>query len=317
MMRLLQWMSAPGLLILSALPSHSHPGLQPREARIGAPYRAVVSIPHGCEGAATVKVRVVIPEGVIAVKPMPKPGWTISAVRGPYAHSYPFYHGQTLSEGVKEIAWSGKLADDYFDEFTFAAFLSDTLPAGQMLYFPTYQQCEKGEWQWTQVPALGEDGHALATPAPGIKLLPAVEKASSERKAYKLAALLIEGPWTRATPGGVQVAAGYLKITNSGSQPDRLIGGSLEGAAALEVHEMAMADGVMKMRRLDGGLEIPAGKTIELKPGSYHLMFTGLRESLIEGRLVKGRLTFEKAGTIDVEFQVAPIGAQSGGHSHH
>src|SRR5689334_8438576 len=96
------------VLALAPLPSAAHPSFQVREARIGAPYRAAVAIPHGCEGSATVKLGVVIPEGVIGVKPMPKPGWSVSTVRGPYARSYPFYHGQTLSEGVKEVIWSGK-----------------------------------------------------------------------------------------------------------------------------------------------------------------------------------------------------------------
>ncbi len=136
-----------------------------------------MSIPHGCDGSATVKVRVQIPEGVIGVKPMPKPGWTISTVRAPYARSYPFYHGQTLTEGVKEIAWAGRLADDFVDDFVFAGFLADTLPAGETLFFPTYQECEKGEWRWIEVPAPGQDAHALAHPAPGVRLLPAAQKA--------------------------------------------------------------------------------------------------------------------------------------------
>ena len=248
---------------------------------------------------------------------MPKPGWTISTVRGPYARSYPYYHGQTLTEGVKEIAWAGRLGDDFVDDFVFAGFLADTLPAGETLFFPTYQECEKGEWRWIEVPSPGQDAHALAHPAPGVKLLPAAQKAQAHT--YKVGPLVIEAPWTRATPGGAQVAGGYLKVTNTGSQPDRLVGGSLAPAATVEVHEMAMSDGIMKMRRLEKGLEIAPGRTVELKPGGYHLMFLGLRDSLKEGQAVKGTLVFEKAGTIEVEFRVGPIGAQSGsgGHRHH
>jgi uncharacterized protein YcnI/copper(I)-binding protein len=302
-------------VVLIPLPSVAHPSFLVREARIGAPYRAAVAVPHGCEGSATVKVRVVIPEGVIGVKPMPKPGWAVSTVRGPYAWSYSFYHGEMLSEGVKEVIWSGKLGDDFFDEFVFAAFLTDTLPAGQMLFFPTYQQCEKGEALWTQVPSPGEDAHKLAMPAPGIRLLPASEKTVTA--SYRIGKLVVESPWARATPGGAQVAAGYLKITNTGAEPDRLIGGTFPLADAVEVHEVATSDGVMKMRRLEHGLEIRPGETMELKPGGYHLMFTGLREGLRDGQTVKGGLAFEKSGTVEVEFQIAPIGAQSSGHSHH
>jgi uncharacterized protein YcnI len=303
---------------LAPLAAAAHPSLQPREAKVGAPYRAVISIPHGCDGSATVKLRVVIPDGVIGVKPMLKPGWTISTVRGPYARSYPYYHGQTLAEGVKEVIWSGTLPDDLFDDFVFSAFLADTLPVGQKLYFPTYQECEKGQSRWTEVPAQGQDAHALAAPAPGIMLLPAAERAVVPT--YKLGALMIEQPWLRATPVGAQVGGGYLKITNTGSTPDRLVGGSFPVADAVEIHEMTMADGVMKMRQLDLGLEIAPGKTVELKPGGYHLMLTGLREDLKQGQTVKSKLLFEKAGPIDVEFAIASMGAQSSGssgHAHH
>jgi uncharacterized protein YcnI len=307
--------TAIAALALTPLTAVAHPGLQPREAKIGAPYRAVISIPHGCDGSATVKLRVAIPEGVISVKPMLKPGWTISTVRGQYARSYPYYHGQTLTEGVKEVIWSGRLADDFFDEFIFSGFLADTLPAGQRLYFPTFQECEKGEMRWTEVPAQGDEAHALAMPAPSIMLHPVAQKTVS--RTYKAGSLVIEAPWVRATPAGAQVGAGYLKITNTGTAPDRLLGGSSPGANAVEVHEMSMSGGVMNMRQLDQGLEILPGKTIELKPGGHHLMLTGLREGLKAGETVKGILRFEKAGGVDVEFTIAPIGAQSPGHAHH
>ena len=251
------WASALILACTATLPALAHPSLQRREAHVGAPYRAIMSIPHGCDGSATVKLRVQIPEGVIGVKPMPKPGWTISTVRGPYARSYPFYHGQTLTEGVKEIAWAGRLGDDFVDDFVFAGFLADTLPAGETLFFPTYQECEKGEWRWIEVPGPGQDAHALAAPAPGVRLLPAAQK--PETRSYKVGSLLIEAPWTRATPGGAQVAGGYLKVTNDGSEPDRLVGGTLVPATTVEVHEMAMSDGIMKMRRLREGARDRAG----------------------------------------------------------
>jgi hypothetical protein len=128
---------------------------------------------------------------------------------------------------------------------------------------------------------------------------------------------VIDTPWARATPGGAQVGGGYVKITNTGTEADRLIGGSLPMATAVEVHEMSMSGGVMKMRKLDDGLEIKPGQTVELKPGGYHLMFTGLREGLKAGQTIKGTLIFAKAGSVEVEYAVAPIGAQSsGGHMH-
>jgi copper(I)-binding protein len=131
-------------------------------------------------------------------------------------------------------------------------------------------------------------------------------------KTYKIGAVVIEAPWTRATPGGAKVGGAYLKITNTGTEPDRLIGGTLPVAAEVEVHEMSMTDGVMKMRKLDKGLEIKPGETVELKPGGFHIMFTGLKSGLKQGEPIKGTLQFEKSGSVEVEYRVAPIGAQSG-----
>ncbi|MEJ0076149.1 MAG: copper chaperone PCu(A)C [Alphaproteobacteria bacterium] len=133
---------------------------------------------------------------------------------------------------------------------------------------------------------------------------------------YKAGALVIDHPWTRATPKGATVAGGYLKITNTGSTPDKLIGGSADVARKFEVHEMSMDGGVMKMRELKDGLEIPAGATIELKPGSYHIMMTSISRPLAKGDKVKGSLTFEKAGKVDVEFAVEALGGMPKEHGH-
>ena len=125
---------------------------------------------------------------------------------------------------------------------------------------------------------------------------------------FKVGPLAIDHPWSRATPKGANVAGGYLKITNSGTTPDRLVGGGVEVARRFEIHEMSMDGGVMRMRELKDGLEIPAGKTVELKPGSYHIMMMNLSRPLTKGDRVKGSLTFEKAGKVDIEFAVEAIG---------
>jgi periplasmic copper chaperone A len=136
-------------------------------------------------------------------------------------------------------------------------------------------------------------------------------------RSYKVGSLIIESPWIRATPAGARVAGGYVKITNNGQTSDRLIGGSLPVAGEVQVHEMSMHNGIMSMRMLKDGLEIDPGKSVELKPGGYHLMFTGLREGLKEKQTIKGSLLFEKAGQVEVEYTVAPIGAQSVEQMHH
>jgi len=129
---------------------------------------------------------------------------------------------------------------------------------------------------------------------------------------YKVGSVVIADPWSRATPKGAKVAAGYMKITNNGATPDRLIGGSADVAPKLEVHDMTMDRGVMMMRPVKGGLEIKPGETVELKPDSYHLMFLGLQRPLAKGEDVKATLEFEKAGKGDVTFEVRAVGAPMG-----
>jgi copper(I)-binding protein len=130
---------------------------------------------------------------------------------------------------------------------------------------------------------------------------------------YTLGSLHIENPWARATPKGAAVAGAYMRITNKGTVADRLIGGSAVVAGRFEIHEMKMEQGVMKMRPLSAGLEIKPGETVELKPGSYHVMMMGLKSPLEKGQRVKGTLQFEKAGKIDVEYMVEAIGTTAPG----
>ncbi len=125
--------------------------------------------------------------------------------------------------------------------------------------------------------------------------------------------LKIFAAWVRATPKGAPVGGGYLTITNTGSTPDRLVGGSSDASNTFEVHEMSMDNGVMKMRPVAKGLEIKPGQTIEFKPGGYHLMFVGLKNPFEQGQHVKATLAFEKAGNVSVDFMVEGIGARTGG----
>ena len=126
--------------------------------------------------------------------------------------------------------------------------------------------------------------------------------------------LVITQAWSRATPGGAKIGGGYLTIENKGSTPDRLIGGSADVAGKIEVHEMTMNDGVMTMRPLDKGLSIEPGKTVKLAPGGYHLMMFDLKGPLKQGEKLPVTLQFEKAGKVQVSFDVAGVGAQAPGH---
>lgn len=128
---------------------------------------------------------------------------------------------------------------------------------------------------------------------------------------YSIGSLQIGNPWTRATPKGSTVAGAYMKITNKGSAPDRLVGGSAAVAGRFEVHSMVTEQGVAKMRPVQGGLEIKPGETVELKPGSFHVMLMGLKQPLEKGQKVKGTLEFEKAGKLDIEYAVEAIGVSA------
>ena len=110
-----------------------------------------------------------------------------------------------------------------------------------------------------------------------------------------------------------------MTITNKGTAPDRLVSGSTPAASGFEVHSMVMEQGVAKMRPVEGGLEIKPGETVELKPGSFHVMLTGLKQPLEKGQKVKATLEFEKAGKVDVEYSVEAAGTPSppmSGHNH-
>jgi copper(I)-binding protein len=133
--------------------------------------------------------------------------------------------------------------------------------------------------------------------------------AQEAKKEVKIGSIEVSRPWARATPKGATTAAGYLKLTNTGSAPDRLVGGSSDVCGRFEVHQMEMAGNVMQMRPVANGLEINPGQSVELKPGSFHVMCIGLKQQLQRGQKIKTTLTFEKAGSGEIEFSVEPIGS--------
>jgi copper(I)-binding protein len=137
---------------------------------------------------------------------------------------------------------------------------------------------------------------------------------------YKVGSIEIDRPWSRAVPKGATVAAGYLTIRNTGSEPDRLVSGSTPVAGKFEIHLMSMDNGVMRMRPVPDGVVIKPGETVELKPSSFHIMMMGLKQPIEKGKPFKGSLVFEKAGPIDIDFNVEAVGATAPaatGHDMH
>lgn len=157
--------------LLLALPASAHVTLEAQQAVAGSTYKAVLRLPHGCAGAATLKVRVQIPEGFIGVKPMPKAGWSLDIVKGSYQGDYDL-HGTKVTEGVKELSWTGNLPDEFYDEFVFRGTLTKAFAAGSTVYFPVVQECEGGTTErWIELPAEGKTSDDYESPAPGVKIV--------------------------------------------------------------------------------------------------------------------------------------------------
>lgn len=139
---------------------------------------------------------------------------------------------------------------------------------------------------------------------------------------FKVGALDIGHPWSRPTPAEANIAGGYLTITNKGKTTDRLISGTSPAAGEIEIHEVVDVDGMAKTRPVANGIEIKPGKTVELKPGALRIVMLGLKEPLKLGQKIKGTLVFEKAGPVEVVYNVeenagAAVSGVAGAHKHH
>jgi copper(I)-binding protein len=142
--------------------------------------------------------------------------------------------------------------------------------------------------------------------AAALALLPVTAAAQD----YTAGTIRISQPWSRMPPPAAKAAVGFMTLINTGNEADRLIGGTASVADKFELHAMAVMDGVMQMRELAEGLEIKPGETVQFKPGSNHMMLVGLKQQPKAGDRIKGSLVFEKAGTVEIEYKVEPMGAK-------
>ncbi|AJY44464.1 DUF1775 domain-containing protein [Martelella endophytica] len=316
-MNRLAWAGAISLVGLST--ANAHMTLETGTAAAGSSYKAVVRVPHGCDGAATTEIRVKVPEGYYSVKPMPHAGWTLETVNGPYAETY-MNHGTPVSEGVTEVVWTGgNLPDAFYDEFVMSGSLSADIAPETVLTFPTEQLCADGSANhWT-----GEDG---GEPAPKLIVTAVADNdahASHGEMAHDMdhampngitvGDLDITGAFARATLPGAPVGGGFLTITNKGETNDRLVAASSDAAGDLQLHNMRMDGDVMKMYQMTDGVPVPAHESVTLAPGGMHVMFMQLNGPMVEGSTVDVELTFEKAGTVIVPFPVRGIAAKDAG----
>ena len=130
---------------------------------------------------------------------------------------------------------------------------------------------------------------------------------------YSVGDITVQQPWARASAGHAQAGAAFMTVANAGDTDDRLVAAEAGIAELVELHTHIMDDGVMRMRRVEGGIDVPAGGTVALQPGGLHVMLIGLNQTLREGERFPVTLTFEEAGTVTVDVAVMPIGAMQGG----
>ncbi len=157
-----------GLILMPAI-AHPHTVAEPNEGKAGAYQRTAFRVSHGCKGSPTIAVTIRVPDGVVSAKPMPKPGWILDVKMRPLDPPVDSGHGFNIREAAREITWrGGQLANAHFDEFILMLRLPDK--AGETLYFPTIQACEKGENAWTGIPAAGQKWSDLREPAPFVTI---------------------------------------------------------------------------------------------------------------------------------------------------
>lgn len=289
---------------------------------------AALQVPHGCDGGlATTEVRMVLPEGFIAAKPQPKAGWELEIISGDYQKSYD-NHGTEMKSGAVEIRWKGgNLPDAFYDTFNVRGKVSG-IDADVDLPFKVTQLCgATATAKWDEVAKAGQDPHSLDNPAPTIKVVAKKEGAHAgghdhgaaghhASDVVKVGDLELSGAATKAMLPGQPVGGGFVTIKNDGSSDDRLVAVESPLAGRAEIHEMAMVDNVMKMRKLGEGIAVPAGKTVELSPGGLHFMFFNVKKPFAEGDMVPATLTFEKAGKVDIMIQVGSANGEGHSHNH-
>ncbi|MBR0555372.1 DUF1775 domain-containing protein [Ciceribacter sp. L1K23] len=329
-------LGATALVSLTGGQALAHATFANQPVKVGSYVAAALQVPHGCDGKATNEVQIKLPEGFISAKPQPKAGWEIEVITGDYQKAYD-NHGTQITSGPVEIRWkNGELPDNFYDTFVIYGKVAEADEAG--LAFPTVQLCgSDAQVSWTEVAAAGVDPHSLENPAPVLKIVAAdpAEDAHEGHGAHgahdahaghgDMAAAADPGSFAPVTVGDLELTAGFTKamlpgqpvgggfvtIKNNGHHDDVLVSAESPNAGRVELHEMAMVGEVMKMRALADGIPVPAGQTVELKPGGLHMMFMEVKEPFAEGATVPVKLVFQNAGEVEIMLPVAAAGKKN------
>jgi periplasmic copper chaperone A len=274
----------PVSLLVAAFAANAHVSLDPARAEAGTFYRGILRVAHGCDGAPTTSVDVVLPPGTQRARASAKSGWQ-------------------LVETTHEIVWTAArgqaLAAHDKGEFP----LEFQLPATPgPLWLKVLQRCQGGSMNWVDVPAQGTSTEGMKTPAVLLQVLSHDEFAAAQSQP------VVDGAWARASVPGQQVSGAYMRIT--AKEPTQLVAVSTPVAGKAEVHEMKMDGEVMRMRPA-GPVELPVGRAFELKPGGFHVMLQDLKKPLEPGSSVPLTLVFRNARGVESRMDLrVPVSAQ-------
>lgn len=291
----LRTVAAAVLLAGSAAAVLAHVTLPPGGVTVGSDYDAAFRVGHACEGAkATTGLAVKLPAGFVLSEAQARKGWKLDVQKG----------------AGGEVRWTAENPQAALPGTEKAEFVvRGKAPATPgTLWFKVLQTCDVGSADWAEVPASGNSTAGLKRPAARLDVV-----------AQGVATVDVRDGWVRQSVPGQSGTGAFMKLTSPTGT--KLVSISTPAAGVAEVHEMKMEGDTMKMRELSAGLDLPAGQTVELKPGGFHVMLMDLKGAVAKGTNVPLTLKFEDAKgvktALDVTLPVgAPAGADAGGAAH-
>ena len=291
----LHWIASITLACF-AQQAQAHVVLSEPQAPAGAYFKASLRVGHGCSGSATTGITVTVPAGFQGAKPQPKAGWEVVTRKAKLAQPYTS-HGKLITEDVVELRWTASskesaLLDEHFDEFSFMSRLPDQ--AGPV-WLKVLQTCEVGQTDWSEVPSSGTSTKGLKSPA-------ALLMIKSDNAAVTSAAgITVSEAWVRPTVAGQKATGAFMKLTAKDSA--KLVGVSSPVADVAEIHEMKMEKDIMKMAAIPS-LNLPSGKTVELKPGGFHVMLMDLKSPIANNSKIPLVLHFQDAKGVKSQMDI-------------
>lgn len=207
----------PALVIVLALggvagPAAGHVGGTPSDATAGASTVLTLTVGHGCDGSPTTRLEVQVPESVLSVTPTRHPLWDVQVTEVDLEEPATDAHGNEVTRRTDRVTWTARtpLPDGVRDTVELAFQVPDA--AGDVLAFPTVQECAEGETAWVEVPAEGQDPHELEQPAPMFEVLPADGDGDGGANAAPDAAAAEESDGSAGLLGWLGLGAGLLGL---------------------------------------------------------------------------------------------------------